>query len=149
MEMVYNLRPFGQEKRRTGGRRLGLIVALAVGLPLAGAVGYAVDQVRGYAVQAKLSQAVDSAALAGGRVMFDDQRDGHIKTFFEAAFPKGFLGCDRAALSIAEDPGTGTLTVSGKARVEAMFLGLFGFDDLIVEARSIIRRNGKALRATL
>jgi Flp pilus assembly protein TadG len=149
MELVYNVRPFGEQQSRRGNWRMTLAAALLIGVPMAGALGYGIDHLRGYAVQAKLSQAVDAAALAGGRVMFDDQRNGHIKTFFEAALPKGFLGCYTADLSIAEDQQAGTLTVSGRAKVQATFLRLFGYDDLTVEASSMVQRNGKTGRLTL
>ena len=141
MVMVYHPYPLGHHEDRRSGRKTVLALAFAMGLPLVVGVGYTVDTVRGYAVQARLSQAVDAAALAGGRVMFDNQRDGHIRTFFETAFPSGFLGAHTAPLAISDDPRAGTLTVSGRATVKAMFLRLLGGNDLIVEAQSVVRRN--------
>lgn len=92
MVMVYHPYALQHRQERRSGRRLALALIVALGLPLAVGAGYTLETVRGYAVQARLAQAVDAAALAGGRVMFDDQRDGHIRTFFDNAFSKSFLG---------------------------------------------------------
>lgn len=144
MTLVYRPLPYGgHEGRRVGrrtGRRFAFILLLALAVPVGVGAGCTLDALRGYAVQARLSQAVDSAALAGGRVMFDSQRDGHIRSFFDKAFPNGFLGAHAAPLTIAEDAVAGTLTVSGQASFNAVFLRLIGKSDLTVEARSIVRR---------
>ncbi|CAO3422865.1 pilus assembly protein TadG-related protein [Azospirillum doebereinerae] len=141
MTLVYRPLPYGgQESRRTTGRRFALVLTLALAAPVILGAGCTFDTLRSYAVRARLSQAVDSAALAGGRVMFDTQRDGHIRSFFDKAFPNGFLGAHAAPLTIAEDTAAGTLTVSGRASLNAMFLRLFGSADMTVEARSIVRR---------
>ncbi|MBP2311004.1 pilus assembly protein TadG-related protein [Azospirillum soli] len=140
MVMVYHPHPFGHHEERRASRKALLALAFALGLPLVVGVGYTVDTVRGYAVQARLSQAVDAAALAGGRVMFDNQRDGHIRTFFATAFPSGFLGSRTDPLAISDDPRAGTLTVSGRATVRGVFLRLLGGGDLTVEAQSVVRR---------
>ena len=106
MVMLYQPYALGRQHARRSGRRAMLALAVALGLPLLAGIGYTVDTVRGYAVQARLSQAVDAAALAGGRVRFDDQRDGHIRTFFANAFPVGFLGAQTAPLTIADAPSS-------------------------------------------
>lgn len=149
MVMVYHPYSLRQHEDRRGGRRAVLAVLFALAVPLAVGAGYTMDAVRGYAVQARLSQAVDAAALAGGRVMFDDQRDGHIRTFFSNAFPSGFLGANTAPLSIADDPQAGTLTVSASATVTSLFTRLLGGDDMTVEAQSIVRLSGTRGRKLL
>lgn len=139
MTMYYPC-PLGQPAPSSTTRRLTVLALLAMLLPLAGAVGYGLDTIRGCIVQAKLSRAVDEAALAGGRVLFENQRDGHIRKFFETAFPAGFLGAEPAPLAIADNPQDGTLTVRGRATVRAGFLALLGVGDVVVEARSVVRR---------
>ena len=44
------------------------VVALSIA-PMVATVGLAIDTARGYLVKARLSQAIDAAGLAGGRVM--------------------------------------------------------------------------------
>ncbi|AWJ89599.1 hypothetical protein Sp245p_07290 [Azospirillum baldaniorum] len=141
MVMVYHPYALQHRQERRSGRRLALALIVALGLPLAVGAGYTLETVRGYAVQARLAQAVDAAALAGGRVMFDDQRDGHIRTFFDNAFSKSFLGAHTAALRIEDDTNSGVLTVHGRATVKALFTRVLGGSDLIVEAQSVVRRN--------
>lgn len=148
MVMVYHPCPIGRHEVRRSGRKTTLALTIALAVPLTAGLGYSVDTVRGFAVQARLSKAVDAAALAGGRVMFDDQRDGHIRTFFEDAFPKGFLGTAPPSLAIADDPRSGTLTVSGRTTVQAVFLRLVGKGDLTVEAHSVVRRGSSGRKGT-
>lgn len=149
MVMVYHPYSLRQHEERRSSRKAVYALMFALAAPVAAGAGYTMDAVRGYAVQAKLSQAVDAAALAGGRVMFDDQRDGHIRTFFSIAFPNGFLGAHASPLAIADDPRAGTLTVSGRATVKALFTRLLGGDDMTVEARSIVRLGGAHGRKAL
>ncbi len=149
MTLVYRPLPYGGHEGRRTGRRVALFLFLALIAPIIVGVGCTVDTLRGYAVQARLSQAVDAAALAGGRVMFDTQRDGHIRSFFDKAFPNGFLGAQAAPLTIADDVDAGTLTVSGSASLNALFLRLFGNGNVKVEARSIVRRTSLHARKAL
>ncbi|HYG87408.1 MAG TPA: pilus assembly protein TadG-related protein [Azospirillum sp.] len=146
MTMYYPC-PLRPPARPSMARKITIAALLMLTLPLIAGIGCGLDAVRGYVVQAKLSRAVDEAALAGGRVLFDNQRDGHIRKFFETAFPAGFLGAKAAPLAIADNPGDGTLTVRGTATVRAGFLALLGLGDLTLEARSVVRRasrNGDA-----
>lgn len=145
MTLVYRPLPYGGHEDRRMSRHV-LLVALILAVPTAVGAGCTVDALRGYAVEARLSQAVDAAALAGGRVMFDSQRDGHIRSFFEKAFPNGFLGCHTSPLTIAEDAAAGTLTVSAHASVNAFFLRLFGKSEVTVQAQSIVRRAAQHAR---
>jgi len=142
MVMVYHPYSLRQQDENRTSRKAVLALIFALAVPVAAGAGYTLDAVRGYAVQARLSQAVDAAALAGGRVMFDDQRDGHVRTFFETMFPNGFLGARTGPLAIADDPRAGTLTVSAHATVKTLFTRLLGGGDLTVEARSIVRLSG-------
>ena len=144
MTLVYRPLPYGGHEDRRTGRHLLLVVALVLAIPTVLGAGCTVDALRSYAVEARLAQAVDAAALAGGRVMFDSQRDGHIRSFFDKAFPRGFLGSDLSPLTIAEDAAAGTLTVSAHATVNAIFLRLFGKKEVTVEAQSIVRRGHHA-----
>lgn len=146
MSMYYPC-PLGQPTRPSPVRRVAFAALLLLLVPLLGAVGYGLDTVRGHVVQARLTRAVDEAALAGGRVLFDNQRDGHIRKFFETAFPAGFLGAEPAPLAIADNPADGTLMVRGTAVVHSGLLRLLGFQDFTLEARSVVRRasrNGDA-----
>jgi len=141
--------PLGQPVRPSMARRAGTALLLLLLVPLLAGVGYGVDRVRGYMVQARLTRAVDEAALAGGRVLFDNQRDGHIRKFFETAFPAGFLGAEPAPLAIADNPSDGTLMVRGTATVRSGLFKALGFTDFTLEARSVVRRASRTGDATV
>jgi len=81
-------------------------------------------------------------------VLFENQRDGHIRKFFETAFPAGFLGADPAPLAIADNPSDGTLIVRGTAVVHSGLFRVLGFKDFTLEARSIVRRASRSGDAT-
>ncbi len=142
MVRVYHPYSLRQQDEHRASRKAVLALIFALAVPITVGAGYTLDTVRGYAVQARLSHAVDAAALAGGRVMFDDQRDGHVRTFFETMFPNGFLGAHTGPLAIADDPRAGTLTVSAHATMKTLFTRLLGGSDLKVEAQSIVRLSG-------
>ena len=76
--------------RRDQRGNVAVIVGAAI-IPLVGALGLATDTARGYLVKARLSQALDAAALAGGKVYFSTQRDADIKKYFAANFPSASL----------------------------------------------------------
>lgn len=148
MSMYYPC-PLGQPVRPSLARRAGTALLLLLVLPLLGGVGYGIEVLRSHMVQARLTRAVDEAALAGGRVLFDNQRDGHIRKFFETAFPAGFLGADPAPLAIADNPSDGTVTVRGSATVHSGPFRMLGFKDFTLEARSIVRRASRTGDATV
>ena len=75
----------------------GAVAAFVAGgiISMVGVVGLATDAARGYMVKARLGQALDAAALAGGREIYSPTRDADIQMFFNANFPPGFLGATR------------------------------------------------------
>jgi len=61
--------------------------------PLVAFCGLAVDTSRGYLMKSRLSYALDSAAFAGGRVMYDPMLgDETINRFFQANFGANYIG---------------------------------------------------------
>lgn len=65
---------------------LNVIYALAL-IPMIGALGLATDTARGYLLKARLSQSIDQAVLAGGKVYFSADRDADVLKYFSANFP--------------------------------------------------------------
>src|SRR5215510_6843129 len=76
--------------RRDQRGNVAVIVGASI-IPLIGALGLATDTARGYLVKARLSQALDTAALAGAKVFYSTTRDGDIKKYFAANFPSSSL----------------------------------------------------------
>ncbi|MEX2407788.1 MAG: pilus assembly protein TadG-related protein, partial [Rhodovibrionaceae bacterium] len=86
-----------------GNRGAVAILVAAMSIPLVGTTGLAIDTARGYLLKARMSQALDAAALAGGRVFFQPQRDADIQIYFDANFPPGFMHAELGTLQIAAD----------------------------------------------
>lgn len=85
-------------------------------VPLVAFAGLAVDTSRGYLMKSRLSYALDSAALAGGRLMYDPtKRDEAINNFFNANFPSGYMGATVTPLDINVDTTENTLTINATA----------------------------------
>src|SRR5215813_12429881 len=144
--------------RRDERGNVAVIVAAAI-IPLIGALGLATDTARGYLVKARLSQALDAAALAGGKVYFSTQRDTDIKKYFGANFPS-------AALPVYDTEYTATfmdakvtlnhpvnggatgkenLTLTAQATIPTTFMRVQGFDSVTVDATSQVTRAISAL----
>ena len=108
-----------------------------------GALGLATDTARGYLVKARLSQALDAAALAGGKVYFSTQRDADIKKYFAANFPSAsapvynapytatFMNA-KVTLNAPVNGGVSgkeNLTLKAEATIPTTFMRVLGFDD--------------------
>lgn len=124
------------------------LIAIAI-VPLVGAMGLAIDTARGYMVKARLNQALDAAALAGGRVMFDPSLDDTVNAMFRANFPDGFLGATITGPNLSVDAGGETLTVSASADVNTSLMAVLGFDVMQVRAQSEVRRRVAGMELVL
>jgi Flp pilus assembly protein TadG len=123
------------------GGAVAVLVAAAI-IPLIGALGLATDTARGYMVKARLSQALDAAALAGGKVMLspDATRDADIEMYFNANFPPGYMGADVSDLEITENVVGDVLEVTATATINTTFMQVLGFDTLTVAAATEVTR---------
>ena len=144
--------------RRDQRGNVAVIVGAAI-IPLVGALGLATDTARGYLVKARLSQALDAAALAGGKVYFSTQRDADIKKYFAANFPstslpvydaqyKAIFMDAKVTLHTPVNGGTSgkeNLTLKAQATVPTTFMRVLGFDTVTVDATSQVTRAISAL----
>jgi Flp pilus assembly protein TadG len=108
-----------------------VFVALAI-IPLVAFVGLAVDTTRGYLVKSRLNQALDAAALAGGRVYANSTRDDDIRMYFKANFPDGYLGSVASPVEITPNDIDKTLTVSAQATLPTTFMHLLNINTVQV-----------------
>src|ERR1700754_746870 len=78
-------------------------------LVFVGVAGLAVDAARGYLIKARLSEAIDAAALAGGKALQNDTDQNHtlvtndVLAFFRANFPNGSMGANVQDPTISVD----------------------------------------------
>src|SRR5882724_9097920 len=97
-----------------------------------GVAGLAVDAARGYLIKARLSEAIDAAALAGGKALQNDTGNTHavvtndVLAFFNANFPNGSMGANVAAPTIVVDSNSTSVTVSSSAQIPTTLMRVLG-----------------------
>lgn len=125
-----------------------IYIAIAA-IPLIGALGLGTDVARGYLVKSRLHQAVDAAALAGGKDIVSPTRDADIQKFFDANFPPGYMDATVAPLVITANEQNTALTVSASATLPTTFMRVLGFQTITVAAESEARREISGLDVVL
>ena len=119
---------------------------------LVGAAGLAFDGGRGYLMKARLSQAVDAAALAGGRSIRIGGKGDHedqILKYFRANLGDGFLGAEVADPDIRVSDDGDLIEVSAVASLPTTLMSVLGMRDLQVTARSVVSRSVKGLEIVM
>lgn len=129
-----------------GGRRRGSAMVLFTAmLPtvLVPLVGLAIDASKVYIVQAKLSSAVDGAALGAGRLLGTDANTTEIAgEFLNANFPTGFWGTTNLTPNITYTSSftSHTISVSATVNVPLLFARIFGQSQLTTVASAVATR---------
>jgi Flp pilus assembly protein TadG len=106
-------------------------------------VGLAIDASIGYIVQAKLSGAVDGAALGAGRLLGTNADTVEIAgEFLNANFPTGFWGSSNLTPNITYTKTfiAHTISVSATVDVPLLFMRIFGYDHSTVAASAVATR---------
>ncbi len=124
------------------GRRGSVLTWAAILMvPLLGFVGLGVDTARGYMVRARLSQALDAAALAAGRQTADTKKAEEIaKTVFMANFPAGYMDAALTGPTITFNADKDTVTASASAVLPTYFVRIVGKDTYTVNASTEVTR---------
>ncbi len=123
--------------------RRGAVAAFlaAAIIPLVGALGLATDTARGYMVKAKLGEALDAAALAGGRNIFSANRDADINMYFGANFPEGFMDADLSGPEIEVNEDKTVLRLTATATIPTTFMRVFGYYTMTIAAETEVTRS--------
>lgn len=142
------LRAVAQKFRVSDKGNVAMIYALAL-LPSLAAVGSAVDLTRAMVVKMRLSEALDAAGLAvGGTVgLSESEMTAKAQKFFYANYPDDELGTVMS-LNVSA-AGQHLVNVSGSARIETAFMGLFGIYYLDVSVDVEVTRESKGLEIAL
>ena len=131
-------------------RRASIAVFFCLSLvPILGILGLAADAARAYLVQSRLSQAVDSAALAGGVSISESYRDDEIDKYFKGNYPTNYLESTLQPLSISVDELEGTVEVSAEASVPTTFLKVLSIEEVTVSARAVVNRAVRGMELAL
>ena len=139
----------GNKRGRGAGRFLRSergAVAIYFGLSavvFVGVAGLAVDAARGYLLKARLSEAIDAAALAGGKqlptlnnqLVMDDA-----KAFFKANFPAGALGATISDPQVSINNDQTVVNVTATATIPTTLMKVLGFQTLNTVAFASVTR---------
>jgi hypothetical protein len=141
-----SLRRLGEDQQGAAMMILGLAV-----IPLFVLMGLAVDVGRGYMVKSKLSYAIDSAGLAGGRAFETDLREEDIMMFFEANFPPNYMESEieGGEPSVTFNDEENTILIEATAIVPTRFMGVAGVHEMRVHARTLIQRELRGMELAL
>jgi len=148
--IALKLRAFVRRFCASNAGNIAMIYALAL-IPTIAAVGSAVDLTRGMVVKMRLGEALDSAGLAvGGSVgLSEAEMTARAQKFFYANYPDEELGTVTSLNVVSSGYNNNLVTVSGTARVETAFMGLFGIEYLDVAVNVQVTRESKGLEIAL
>ncbi len=122
---------------------LGLLIRIVIS-----STGIFVDMSQAYLVKARLSSAVDAAALAGAATGSDDIDviQNKVQAFIDANYPEDKIGTNIIVeASLDEDE----LTVTASAQLETSFMRIFGYDILDVDSTSVVQREVRGLEVVM
>ncbi len=125
-----------------------MFVGFAI-LPILAAVGLSADAWLAFIVENKLSRAIDTAGLAAGRVAYKSYADTDARDFFDANFPDGYLSATVTDFDIQWSADREIVTISATAQLPTRFMHLFGFENVTVTSRGVIRRENRGMELTL
>jgi Flp pilus assembly protein TadG len=145
----FTIRRFGHDRRGS----VATFVAISL-LPIVASIGIGVDGARAYLARARLSQALDAAALAGGRVMYETTRNADIAMYFNANFPQGFMGATvsgptASGGNISVDTTGQIITVTASATLPTTFMQVVGQTTMTVNASTTVTRANSGLEVVL
>ncbi|WP_020591179.1 VWA domain-containing protein [Kiloniella laminariae] len=110
-------------------------------IPLVGMVGLGVDAGRGYVVKARLSQALDAAALASAPYVNDTTRlKEEFENYFYANFPKDFMGAEITLGTPVVGAQKTKVSVTASAVVGTTLMNVLGIEDMEVAASAEVTR---------
>ncbi|HPD83048.1 MAG: TadE/TadG family type IV pilus assembly protein [Alphaproteobacteria bacterium] len=127
------------------------VIAVAFGLlipVIMASVGLSVDMAQAYLVKARLSSALDAAALAAAATGSDDEAliQDKVDTFMEANYPEGRIG---SKVAIDVELNGDEITVTATARLDTAFMNLFGYETVDVDASTTVRREVRGLEVVM
>jgi Flp pilus assembly protein TadG len=127
--------------RRSEQASIAIYFALSA-VVFIGVTGLAVDAARGYLIKARLSAAVDAAALAGGKALTNSETKAKADAlaFFQANFPAGAMGATVSTPTIVLANNDTTVTVNATASVPTTLMTVLGYNVMNVAATATASR---------
>lgn len=125
-----------------------LLIAAAM-VPLIAFTGLAVDAGRGYFVKSRLSHALDSAGLAGGRVANTDHWLDDMNIFFETNFPTGYMGSTNLTKDFTYSESDDKVTATARVTIPTTFMRVLGLAEMQVSATTEVTRENRGFELLL
>lgn len=133
-----------------GDRRGAIIVMLGILIvPLLAMVGLAIDSSRAYLAKEALGEALDAAALAGGRSFQEDYREEDVQRYFDANMPSGFAQMEVDPLYIDFQDEARTVEVIATATIPTTFMRLLQIYEIDISARALAQGVSRGLELAL
>jgi len=118
-------------------------------IPILGFVGLAVDTSRAYNVKIQLQNALDAAALAGGRYYGFPDRDTKIQNYFDANWRGDVYGAVVDPLVVEDDTVLQELKISTTATIKPIFINFVGVSDIVVGSSASVIDSNTTLEVAL
>ena len=134
--------------RRARRGNAALFSALMM-MPMALLAGIGIDFGRTYVAQSRLSQAVDAAALAGGRKLSVSDTSVDARAYFDANFAASSEGVTITSFTSTPIDNNNLLKVTAKGNISTTFLKLAGWSDLPIAATATARRTTLGMELAL
>lgn len=138
-------RPF---RRFLSDRRGAFAIQFALmAVPMFACTGVAIDGGRAFLARFELASALDSAALAAGSTITEDEEvlAAVARRFVDTNFPN----IEPGAVRIELEPGAEVMTVRGELDMDTYFMGLVGISSVTVSAEAEVRRGGTNVEVAL
>jgi Flp pilus assembly protein TadG len=142
-KILTNLKFYARHQAGVIAVMFGLMIPVIVG-----STGLAVDMAQAYLVKARLSSALDAAALAAAATGTDDEAviQDKVDAFMEANYPEGRIG---TTVNIDVEIDGDELTVTATARLDTSFMRVFGYNELDIEASTTVQREVRGLEVVM
>jgi Flp pilus assembly protein TadG len=120
-------------------------------IPMIAAMGGAVDLANIYMVQSQMRDAVDNAALAGGRLFKSPDRNSHITNFFNSNLQllKNNNRLHNLKIETGNIGGKQQLTVTAEVDVKLLIMKFFGPTSYRVKTSATVERGGTGMELVL
>ncbi|MCR9256126.1 MAG: pilus assembly protein [Alphaproteobacteria bacterium] len=125
------------------------MIAALMAVPLLGFAGLAIDTALAYVTKERMQRALDSAALAAGKVMVNGDPETDARRYFDLNFAPGYLGTTLTGFEPVVDPLTDKVTVTAEATLPTNFMKLFGIDSLTLNGQTTVLRTNRTAELVL
>lgn len=125
-----------------------VLVGIAM-IPLLACAGLAIDVSRGYLIKARLSEAVDAAALAGAGSLHLDVWQEDVNRYFAANFADGYLNSDDLSIAMTQNHADQSIEVIAQVIVPTTFLRLIKVNEFTVSSRTVVSGERRGLELAL